>query len=235
MTISQSTVTVNGTATMIVAPSIDTQHVMLTNLEPGETADQLMRHGMVYEIGQKFTLSNGGTAAFQITTGDTGAQFQYYEIDAVSSSVYATLLEGAAFGSATAVVAHNVNRNFPDDYTSELTGATAVTGGTVIASEYVPAANQGGGILLNTNIYTLEPNTSYVMKFVDNGGNGTKVHFKLGFAERFNGYNDVWLGGVNESMRLRGGESVSFDLYAGESINASTSGLDCKLAMTRQD
>lgn len=235
MSISQSVVTVNGTATMVVAPSIDTQHVILTNLEPGETADQLMRHGMVYEIGELFTLINGGTAAFQITTGDTGAQFQYYEIDAASSSVYATLLQGAAFGSATAVVAHNVNRNFPDDYASELTGATAVTGGTVIASEYVPAANQGGGILLNTNVYTMEPNTSYVMKFVDDGGKGTKVNFKLGFAERYNGYNDIWLGGANNSIRLRGGESISFDLYAGESINASTLGDDCKLSIMRQD
>lgn len=233
--ISQEVVAVNGTATMVVAPSVDTQHVTLTNLECGESADQLMRHGHTYEIGRLFTLANNGTAAFQITTGDTGVQFQYYQIDADSSSVYAELLEGATFGSATAVLAHNTNRNFADNYASELTGATAISGGTVIATEYVSAANQGGGSFLNTNIYTLEPNTSYVMKFVDNGGNGTKVHFKLGFAERFNGYNDIWLGGVNNSMRLRGGESVSFDLYAGESINASTLGLDCNLAITRQD
>lgn len=235
MSISQSVVTVNGTATMVVAPSVDTQHVTLTNLEPGETADQLMRHGMVYEIGQLFTLTNGGTAAFQITTGATGAQFQYYQIDAATSSVYATLLEGATFGSATAVLAHNANRNFADDYTSQLTGATAVNGGTVIAAEYVPAANKGGGIILNSNVYTMKPNTSYVMQFVDDGGTGTKVNFKLGFSERYNGYNDIWLGGVNNSMRLRGGESVSFDLYAGESVNASTSGLNCKMSIMRQD
>ena len=235
MAISNSVVTVNGTAQMVVAPSVDTQHVILKNLEPGETADQLSRHGMVYEIGQLFTLGNGGTAAFQITTGSTGVQFQYYQIDADESSIYAQLLEGATFGSATAVGAYNVNRNFADDYTSVLTGATAVSGGTVIASEYIPASNQGGSMLLNTNVYTLEPDTSYVMRFIDDSGNGTKVHFKLGFSERFNGYNDIWLGGVNESMRLRGGESVSFDLYAGESINASTLGEDCNLAITRQD
>jgi hypothetical protein len=235
MAISNSVVTVNGTAQMVVAPSVDTQHVILKNLEPGETADQLSRHGMVYEIGQLFTLGNGGTAAFQITTGSTGVQFQYYQIDADESSIYAQLLEGATFGSATAVGAYNVNRNFADDYTSVLTGATAVSGGTVIASEYIPASNQGGSMLLNTNVYTLEPDTSYVMRFIDEGGNGTKVNFKLGFSERFNGYNDIWLGGVNESMRLRGGESVSFDLYAGESINASTLGEDCSLAITRQD
>jgi hypothetical protein len=235
VTISQNVVNVNGTSTMVVPPSIDTQHVILTNLQPAEFADNLMRYGHIYEIGQKFTLSNGGSAAFQITTGDTGAQFQYYEIDADESSVFATLLEGATFGSATAVVAHNANRNFADNYTSELTGATAVSGGTVISTEYVSAANQGGGSILNTNIYTLRPNTSYVMKFVDDGGTGTEVHFKLGFAEQYNGYNDIWLGAVDGSMRLRGGDSVSFDLYAGESINASTSGLDCKLAIVRQD
>lgn len=235
MAISNSVVTVNGTAQMVVAPSVDTQHVILKNLEPGETADQLSRHGMVYEIGQLFTLANSGTAHFQITTGSTGAQFQYYQIDANSSSVYAQLLEGATFGSATPVAAYNVNRNFADDYTSVLTGATAVSGGTIIASEYVPSGNQGGSMLVNTNVYTLEPDTSYVMRFIDNGGNGTKVHFKLGFSERFNGYNDIWLGGVNSSMRLRGGESVSFDLYAGESVNAMTTGLDCNLAITRQD
>ena len=235
MSISQTVVTVNGTATMVVAPSVDTQHVMLQNLQPGETADQLSRHGMVYEISELFTLANNGTASFQITTGSNGAQFQYYQIDANSSSVYARLIEGATFGTATAVPAFNVNRNFPDDYTSVLTGATAVTGGTVISTEYVPAANQGGNALMNSNVYTLEPDTSYVMQFVDNGGNGTKVHFRLGFSERYNGYNDIWLGGANNSIRLRGGESISFDLYAGESINASTLGDECKLSIMRQD
>ena len=235
MSISQTVVTVNGTATMVVAPSVDTQHVVLQNLQPGETADQLSRHGMVYEISQLFTLTNNGTASFQITTGSNGAQFQYYQIDANSSSVFAKLIEGATFGTATSVPAFNVNRNFPDDYTSVLTGATAVTGGTVISTEYVPAANQGGNALMNSNVYTLEPDTSYVMQFVDNGGNGTKVHFRLGFSERYNGYNDIWLGGANNSIRLRGGESVSFDLYAGESINASTLGDECKLSIMRQD
>lgn len=235
MSISQSVVTVNGTATMVVAPSIDTQHVILQNLQPGETADQLSRHGMVYEITQLFTLTNAGTASFQITTGNNGAQFQYYQIDADTSSVQAKLIENATFGTAIAVSAFNVNRNFPDNYTSVLTGATAVSGGTVIASEFIPAANQGGGALQIVNVYTLEPNTSYVMQFIDAGGNGTKVNFRLGFSERYNGYNDIWLGGVNNSIRLRGGESVSFDLYAGESINASTLGDDCKLSIMRQD
>ncbi len=235
MSISQTVVTVNGTATMVVAPSVDTQHVVLQNLQPGETADQLSRHGMVYEIGQLFTLANNGTASFQITTGSNGAQFQYYQIDANSSSVLAKLIEGATFGTATAVPAFNVNRNFSDDYTSVLTGATAVTGGTVISTEYVPAANQGGNALMNSNVYTLEPDTSYVMQFIDDGGNGTKVHFRLGFSERYNGYNDIWLGGANNSVRLHGGESVSFDLYAGESINASTLGDECKLLIMRQD
>lgn len=235
MSISQTVVTVNGTATMVVAPSVDTQHVVLQNLQPGETADQLSRHGMVYEISQLFTLTNNGTASFQITTGNNGAQFEYYQIDANSSSVFAKLIEGATFGTATAVPAFNVNRNFPDDYTSVLTGATAVTGGTVISTEYVPAANQGGNALMNSNVYTLEPDTSYVMEFIDDGGKGTKVHFRLGFSERYNGYNDIWLGGANNSIRLRGGESISFDLYAGESINASTLGDDCKLSIMRQD
>jgi hypothetical protein len=235
MSISQSVVTVNGTATMVVAPSIDTQHVVLQNLEPGETADQLSRRGMVYEIGQLFTLSNNGTANFQITTGPNGAQFQYYQIDADTSSVYAKLIEGATFGTATAVPAFNVNRNFADNYTSVLTGATAVSGGTVIASEFVPSSNKGGGALQIANVYTLEPNTSYVMQFVNADGKGTKVNFRLGFSERYNGYNDIWLGGVNNSIRLRGGESISFDLYAGESINASTLGDDCKLSIMRQD
>jgi hypothetical protein len=235
MTTAANVYTVGTASVTIVPPSPEPQRVTITNIQPDYDPDKLARDGYVFEVGQLFTLANNGTAAFQITTGSDGAQFQYYQIDADESSVYAELLEGATFGSATAVPAFNLNRNFPDTYASELTAATAVSGGTAIAKEYVPASNQGGNLFTNANTHTLAPNTSYVMKFVDDGGNGTKVFFKLGFAEQFNGLHDVWINGeINAALKLGASETMTFTLWAGESLNAKAVSADCKISLLTQ-
>lgn len=236
-----------GTATStVVAPTVDSGRYVLKNLEPANEVGELSRQGYIYAVSRYQTIANGGTAIFSFTTGDTGAQFEFWTFTAENSSILASLIEGATITSTgTAIPAYNLDRNSPDTYDAVLEGATALTGGTTILSEYVPASNQAGGGMGSNKIITLEPNTEYGFKFVDVGGNGTPVldvggngtpvHIQIGWAEKYNGYNDVWLGTADESFVLGGGEQISMYLRPYETINATALRDGCQLAVMRQD
>jgi len=234
MTILQSVFTLGTAATTIAQPDNEPQVVTVTNLQPVNDPDAYARDGFVYLVHNRFTLANGGSATFAFTPGEHGAQFEFYEIEANSSTVYAELLEGATYTAGSAIPAFNLNRNYADDYDAVLTAATSVSGGTAINSEFVSASNQSGGVISTSKITTLEANTPYVFKFTDIGGTGTQVHFQLGWSEQFNGQHDVWLGEVGNSMRITGGQTLQLTLLPGESLSARTNDLPCEVSVMQQ-
>ena len=113
---------------------------------------------------------------------------------------------------------------------------TSFTGGTVVLAEYVTAAKDGGGGMATEKIITLEPNSRYVFRFTELSGNADpSVFFEMGFAEKYNGYNDIWLDTVNDSYVLRAGEEIEMTLIPNEIINATATLDSCKLAVIRQE
>lgn len=234
--LSQNVYTVGTAATTVVAPTLDSGRYILKSLEPANILGQLSRDGYVYAVSQYISIANNGTAIFSFTTDATGAQFDFWEFQSSNSSVLASLVEGATIvTNGTAIPAYNLNRNFADDYAVELEAATSMTGGTVVLSEFVGASNQAAGGATSSKIVTLEPNTQYGFRFVDVGGNGTNLHIQLGFVEKYNGYNQIWLGTADDSFVLDGGEEVSMYLRPQETINAVATREGCKLAVMRQD
>jgi hypothetical protein len=235
MALVQSVVTVGTAATTVVAPTNDYVQYVLKNLEP-KTSEESAREGDIYLIGQKFTITNGASAAFSILTGPTGAQLDFYEIISDTANVYAELIEGATIvTTGDPITAHNLNRNYSDAHSSVLKATTSVTGGTTISAEYVTATNQAGGGIDSDKVHTLEPNTEYAMRFSNVGTQATTVFFQIGFSEKYNGYNSIWLGTVDNSYVLRAGEELSFTLNPNATINATSLVNGCKLAVMRQD
>jgi hypothetical protein len=84
-------------------------------------------------------------------------------------------------------------------------------------------------------VITLEPDTQYGFRFDNVGNSNTDVHILIGWVEKFNGLNDIWLGTVDDSYVLSGGEEVSMYLRPQEVINATATREGCKLAVMRQD
>lgn len=232
--IESTKVTVGTAETILVKSDTDPQHVYISNLQPGNDVGELSRDGHVHLAFSRFTLANNGTAHFQITTGSSGAQFEFYEIVATSSTVYAELLEGATFGSATPVSAYNLNRNDTRALSSTLSAATAVAGGTAVSAEFVPASNQAGGAQFITKIHTLEPNSSYVFRFTDVGGNGAGCYFQVGISEQFNGKNVLYLGAAGSAAVLMGGESTEFSLFPGDTLVGQALDQDIQVGVMRQ-
>jgi hypothetical protein len=58
---------------------------------------------------------------------------------------------------------------------------------------------------------------------------------QIAFVEKHNGYNTIWLGTLDNSFALRGGEEISMYLQPQATINAVAGTDDCKLAVIRQD
>ena len=235
--LTQNVYTLDGTtATTVVAPTLDAAHYTLKNLQPESDIGAYSRDGYAYAVSQYLTIANNGTAIFSFTTGDTGAQFDFWTFTALNSSVLGELIEGATITTAgSPIQGHNLNRNFPDTYDSVLQGASALTGGTVVLSELVPASNQAGGGMASSKTVTLEPNTQYGFRFTDVGGQGAKLHVQIGWVEIYNGYHNIWLGTKDNSFVLRGGEEVSMYLQPYEVINAIGGHTGAKLAVMRQD
>lgn len=233
--LTQNVYSIGTAVSTVVAPTVDAGRYVLKNLEPGEESGELAREGYLYTVSRYFNIANNGTAIFSFETGPQGAQFEYWEFDSSSSSVLASLVEGATITTGSAIPAYNLNRNESDTYQSVLKGATALTGGTTILTQYIGASNQAAGGVATSTPVTLEPNTQYGFTFVDVGGVGTNVHINLGFAENYNGYNRIWLGTVDDSFVLNGGEEISMILTPYETINAVARRDGCRLAVMRQD
>jgi hypothetical protein len=227
-----------GTATQtVVAPTHDFATYKLKNIEPKIANQDYARMGRVYNLHSTFTVARNTSVSFTVLTGPTGLQIQFYQIISSSSDVRADLIEGATVTpSQTSVPTYNINRNFPDDAQAVFNGVTSFTGGTVVVAEYITAAKDGGGGMATEKIITLEPNTRYVFRFTELSGNeDPQVFFEMGFAERYNGYNDIWLDTVNDSYVLRAGEELEMSLLPYETINATAILDSSKLAVIRQE
>lgn len=237
MAITTSVVSVGTAGATLCSPTIDAQDVWVENLEPSNDIGDFSRDGYAYAVSRYQTISNGGTALFSFTTGDTGAQFDFWTFTAENSSVLASLIEGATITTTgTAIPGYNLNRNDADTHDAVLEGATALTGGTTILSEYVPASNQAGGGVGSNKVITLEPNTEYGFKFVDVGGNGTPVHIQIAWVEKYNGWNDVWLNGSSgQTVRLRGGEKIQLELEQAEGLTGTALRDGVQVAVMRRD
>lgn len=234
--LTQNVYSVGTAATTVVAPTTDAGRYILKNLEPGQDLGEMSRDGYSYAVSRYQTIANNGTALFSFTTGDTGAQFDYWNFQSSDSSLLASLVEGATITTTgSAIPGYNLNRNVADSHAAVLYGATAMTGGSAVLTEYVGASNQSAGGGASNKIVTLKPNTQYGFRFVDVGGNGTDTHIQIVWVEKYNGYNDIWLGTQDDSFVLGGGEEVSMYLRPYEVINASAKRDGCQLAVMRQD
>ena len=238
MAISSSVYEVTDTPIQIVAADFDSQKVWIQNVEPLSETDEYARAGFLYGIGQKFAVASSSTVNFAITTGSAGLQIASYEILSDTSNVTATLIEGATVTtSGAAIPTYNLNRNVADNATATLSSASTVTGGTVIATEYLTAdKHAAGGGMGSSKIYTLLPSDDYVFRFVNNGNQTTNVFLNLTFSEKYNGLNQVWLGSsAGSAVTLRGHEMIQLDLRGGESLTAVSDGGTNTVVVLRQE
>jgi hypothetical protein len=237
MAITTSKVSVGTAGATLADPTVDAQRLWVENLEPSNELGDFSRNGSVYVVSRYLTIANGGTALFSFTTGDTGAQFDFWNFSVEKSSVTAELIEGATITTTgTAIPAYNLNRNSSDTYEAVLEGATALTGGTVVLSEFIVASNQASGGVGSNKIVTLEPNTEYGFRFIDTGGSGPNLHIQIGWVEQYNGYNDVYLNSsFGESVRLRGGEKIQLELQQAEGLSGVALRDGVNVGILRQD
>ena len=237
MAVTHNRFTIGTALTQVVADSADSQEVWLQNLSPKPDLDRQAKEGYAYLLQREFTVSSPGTAIFQVETGATGLQINSYEIISTSDNIKAELVEGPTIGTTGAAIpAYNLNREFSDAHDVVFTAGTSITGGTVIAAEYVTAdkhAASGGRV--SGRIYTLAPSTTYGFKFINEGNQTTTVFFQMAFVELFNGNTDVWVGdSIGTGVRVRGGDTVHMTLLQGQKLFA-TSPTDNDLMVTRQD
>lgn len=238
MAISYSVYEVTDTPVEIVAADFDSQKVWIQNVEPESATDEYARAGFLYQVSQTFNVASTGTVSFNIATGANGLQIEFYDIVSDTEKVTASLIEGATVTtSGAAIPAYNLNRNIPGTATATLSSASTVTGGTVIAQEFITAdKHAAGGGESSSKIYTLKPNSDYVMKFVNGGNQTTGVFLQLGFSEKYNGYNQVWLGSTaGSAVTLRGHEMIQLDIRGGESITAVSDGGTNTVVVMRQE
>jgi hypothetical protein len=238
MAITYNIYEIGDTPLEIVAPSSDSQKVWIQNLEPLSDTDEYARAGFIYQVSQKFAVASSGTVNLNIATGSAGLQIEFYEILSDTSNVTATLIEGATVTTAgNAIPAYNMNRNLSDTIQSTFSSASTATGGSVIAQEYITAdKHAAGGGAGSQKIYTLRPDEDYVMRFENNENQSTNVALLLGFSEKYNGLNQVWLGSsAGSAVTLRGHEMIQLDVRGGEQIIAVSDGGTNTVVVMRQD
>jgi len=236
MAITQKIVTLGTGIVQIVDPSADAQRVTIRNVQPKTLEGSYSRQGFVFQMSQVFSVGSPGTATFSLATPTNGVQFVSYQIVSDNSAVTATLIEGASVTSAgTPIKSFNLNRQSTGTANAVLDTATNVTGGTVIATELITASHKAAGAASSDKIFTLKGSQTYAMRFVNNGNQTTNVFFDLNWSEQFNDLHDVWLGTINESHRLQGGDEIQLFLQAGESIAARGGGTPCRVSVIRQD
>lgn len=227
-----------GTAVVpVVGMSNDGQIAVIQNQEPHSDPDAYARAGYLYLAGGTVTLAGGGTALFNLATGSAGLQIEGYELVSTAEVVYAELIEGATVTTTGAAVpSYNLNRTYPDNADAVLTAASTVTGGSAISTELVTASKQGGGGgMIVSKIHTLEASSDYAFRFTNLTQQETVFFFQVIFSEKFNGQNDIWLGGsAGNGLRLRGGDILTLPMIQGQTLSAVAEE-DSKLGVLRQD
>lgn len=155
-----------------------------TYQESATDADGLSKRGLVYLMSEFFTVGANASVFFALNTNGKEVEFQFYDITSNQSEVHAVLIENPA--SVTAfnyITPRNLNRKFPDNASASLSAASAVSGGTIIASELVGSTTKAGGEMSSRKIHTLRDSTMYVMRFVNVSNQATTCHMNLGWSE----------------------------------------------------
>lgn len=236
MAVTTEVYTIGTAIAKVVTDSSDSQDVILQNLEPEPNGDDLSRAGYLYLVQSPFTLTTAGTALFNIATPPGGLQIEFYEIVSSAETVKAELIEGGTPTTGATVVSYNINRTMPDDAATVFTQASAITGGSVVSAELITGSKQGGGGGAQiAKIHTLRGSEDYGMRFINQTNQETSCFVQIGFSEKFNGQNAIWVGdGVNDGVRLGGGQRVQMRLQAGQTLWA-VSEEEAELAVLRQD
>lgn len=229
--------TIGTAVTEVITESADAQHVVLQNLEPESNTDDLARAGYAFNIQREFTVASPGTAIFNVATGSNGLQIQNYEITSSAETIKAELIEGATVSTTGAAIpAYNLNRNESDSHDAVFLAGTAISGGTVVAAEYLTAdKHAAAGGMKSGKVFTLKPSENYGLKFVNKGNQSTTVFFQMTFSEKYNGDIDIWISGAeDQTIRVRGGETLHLPLLQSQTLTARAS-QDNKLGVLQQD
>lgn len=154
--------------------------------ESATTPDGLAKRGLVYLMAEFFAIPATSSVNFAMLTNGADIEFEFYDIISDLSSVQAVLIEAPASVTTygTAITPRNLNRQYADAATASIASASAVSGGTPIASELVGTGGKAGGALAQDKIHTLRNNTTYVMSFYNTGNQTTNCHMNLGWSER---------------------------------------------------
>lgn len=146
--------------------------------------DGLAKRGLIYLMSEFFTVGANASVYFALNTNGKEVEFQFYDITSDLGEIQATLLEAPSTVTPfNYITPRNLNRNFADNATASLSAASAVTGGTVIASELVGNSAKAGGEMSSQKIHTLKNGTTYVMQFVNTANQSTVCHMNLGWSE----------------------------------------------------
>lgn len=152
--------------------------------ESATDPDGLAKRGLVYLMSETFTLPASGSVFFALNTNGREVEFQFYDILSAQSLVVASLIESpSAVTQFNYITPRNLNRKFADDASASLSAASAVTGGTVIATELVGNTAKAGGEVSSRKIHTLRDDATYVMRFVNQDNQQTLMHMNLGWSE----------------------------------------------------
>jgi hypothetical protein len=148
-----------------------------------EPAD-LAKRGLIFLLSQFFTVPAQSSVAFVLETNGQEVQFEFYDLTSVDRPVQAVLLETPTYTKfGTAIPARNLNRKYSDTHTAILSSASAVSGGTQIASELMGAGTKVGGAFSTNRVHVLRNDTDYVMKFENTDNQLTRCHINLGWSE----------------------------------------------------
>ena len=135
-------------------------------------------------MSEFFTVLGSGSVYFAMQTNGKEVEFQFYDISSDLGEIRASLIEAPATVTPfNYITPRNLNRKYPDNASASLSAASAVTGGTVIASELVGNSSKAGGDISSRKIHTLRDNTTYVMRFVNVTNQDTSCHMNLGWSE----------------------------------------------------
>jgi hypothetical protein len=147
-------------------------------------ADGLAKRGRVYLMSEFFTLEGNASVHFALDTNGREVEFQFYDIVSNLGEVRASLIEApASVTPFNYITPRNLNRKFADDASASLSAASAVSGGTIIASELIGTASKTGGDMSSRKVHTLRDDTVYVMRFVNQTNQTTVCHMNLGWSE----------------------------------------------------
>lgn len=148
-----------------------------------ESSD-LAKRGLVYLLAQFFTVNAASSVSFVLETNGKEVQFEFYDLTSVDLPVRAELIEGPTYTKfGPAITARNLNRNFSDAHTSQLSAASGISGGTVVASELIGAGTKVGGEFSTVRTHVLKNDTDYVMTFHNADNQPSRCHINLGWSE----------------------------------------------------